>query len=426
MKKKICIIGGGPCGMRMAENLSKEDTHIILVERETKLGGCWKVEWKRSYFTEHSPRVLSTGYKTFFKKIKPYNLETVPVYNSTATENKLMFTNFIYNNLSYFDMFKFLYGITFYNENDDRTVQEWLDDKNISVKGKNGIRKLCIVLATIPENLSWVALCDSIRKDTGGLIVNLKSSDYWIKKYENELSKKCSIYKSSEITKINYKNTKVTSITTSKGDNIRADLFIFCIPVYQLWTLFKKNKISLSDWTYDDVLKSSYSSIGFQLHFTKKQKFPEKWCTSCTGDWSIIMLNTSKYFEHFSRNPNIKDVYSFTIIDTFTKSKYINKSVNDLDSIDSIISEALRQLKESLQVKILPIEITVTKGLKKIKGVWQSKDTGFAITPKGTIDQETDFDNMFTVGPHNLDKISVLESAFESADLFYERIKHIF
>lgn len=420
MVKTVCIIGGGPTGMRVAERLC-DKFDVSVFEKSSKLGGCWKVEWKQSYFTEHSPRVLSTGYKKFFEKIKPYNLETVPVYNSTATENKLMFTNYIYNNLSYFDMFKFLYGITFYNKNDKRTVKEWLDDNNISEKGKNGIRKLCIVLSGSPDNLSWISVCKTIRTDSGGLIVNLKTSDYWLKKYENELNKKCKIYKSNEVSKINYKNNKINSITTTNGNNIRADIFIFCIPIYQLWNLFKKNKISLSDWTYDDVLKSSYSSIGFQLHFTKKQKLPEKWCSSCMGDWSIIMLNTSKYFEHYTRNPNIKDVYSCTINDTFSKSKYINKSVNELDSINDIISEALRQLKEVLQTNILPTEITVTKGLKKIKGVWQSKDTGFAITPKGIIEQETQFKNGFIVGPHNLNKISILESAFESADLFCDK-----
>ena len=300
--KKVCIIGGGPTGMRVAEHLST-DYNVSIFEKSSKLGGCWKIEWSNSFFTEHSPRVISTGYTRFFDKIKQYNLQTVPVYNGTTTENRLMFGMYIYSNCSFFDTMKFLYGITFYNKNDTRTVQEWMNDKHISKKGQNGIKKLCIVLATIPENLSWAALCEAVRVDSGGLLVNMTSGDEWVRLYEKELIMKgCHIYKNLEIEKIHTRNDRVTSIRLKGGALIRADHYVLCIPPFQLYQLLDKSKLELPGWDYPRILESSYSSIAFQLHFTTKQNFPGNWCNTCMGDWSIIMLNTSKYYTRFSLN----------------------------------------------------------------------------------------------------------------------------
>ena len=418
MVKTVCIIGGGPTGMRVAERLcDKYDVSVF--EKSSKLGGCWKIEWMNSYFTEHSPRVISTGYKRFFEKIKDYNLEAVPVYNTTATGNRIMFATYIYSNLSFLDLFKFLYGITFYSKKDKRTVQEWMDDNSITEKGQNGIKKLCIAIATVPEYLSWVAMCLFFKTD--GVIVNLTSGDYWLKKYEKELKGKCNLYKNVEVNRLHHNTEKVNSIKLKNGVLVKADYFIVCIPTYQLYSLFDKSNIKIENWDYDDIIKASYTSIGFQLHFDSVQQFPDNWCNSCMDDWSIIMLNTSKYYTQFTKDPRIKDVYSCTIIDTFTKSQHLGKSVNDLTNINDIIQEALRQISNRVGYKIKPYKVTVTSGLKRKNKLWQGKDSAFSITPKGTIPTNTTYNNLFTVGPHNLNKISVLEGAFESADLFCDK-----
>ena len=264
MVKTVCIIGGGPTGMRVAERLCNK-YNVSVFEKSSKLGGCWKIEWVNSYFTEHSPRVISTGYKRFFEKIKDYDLEAVPVYNSTATENRFMFATYIYSNLSFLDLFKFLYGITFYSSKDKRTVQEWMDDKGISKKGQNGIKKLCIAVATTPENLSWFALCSFFKTD--GVMVNLTSGDYWVKKYEKELNSRCHLYKNIEVERLYHDTKKIKSIKFKNGALYRADYYIVCIPPYQLYSLFDRSIIKIDNWDYDDIIRSSYSSIGFQLHF---------------------------------------------------------------------------------------------------------------------------------------------------------------
>ena len=107
------------------------------------------------------------------------------------------------------------------------------------------------------------------------------------------------------------------------------------------------------------------------------------------------MLNTSKYYTQFTKDPRIKDVYSCTIVDTFTKSKHLGKSANDLTNVNDIIQEALRQISNRVGYKIKPYNVTITKGLTRIKGIWQGKDSAFAITPKGIIPTHTMYNNLF-------------------------------
>ncbi|MFW5721261.1 MAG: NAD(P)-binding protein, partial [Bacteroidota bacterium] len=82
------IYGGGPTGMTLAYLLSKNNKKVLLVEKEDKLGGCWKVEWfKNKYFTEHSPRVLlqdtnSSLFKLFNKISFNWKEETVSTYGN--------------------------------------------------------------------------------------------------------------------------------------------------------------------------------------------------------------------------------------------------------------------------------------------------------------------------------------------------------
>ena len=46
----ICIFGGGPTGLRLADKLSIEGHTIELHDKENKLGGCWKVDWENGYY----------------------------------------------------------------------------------------------------------------------------------------------------------------------------------------------------------------------------------------------------------------------------------------------------------------------------------------------------------------------------------------
>ena len=155
MVKKIIICGGGPCGLVCAYLLTKKGHSVTIVERSSKLGGCWKVDWEDKLFTEHSPRVLSTNYLNFFKLLHeldiPIKLNGVYANTATDTTNKIM--KFIKNNFSFLDFIKFGAYITLsiFGHRTNMTVQEWLNKVNLSKTGRFTIRIMCILFADIPK-----------------------------------------------------------------------------------------------------------------------------------------------------------------------------------------------------------------------------------------------------------------------------------
>ena len=90
---KYIIFGGGPCGMRLADNLSDQGHQVELYERKDQLGGCWKVEWKDGYFTEHSPRVMTTKYSRIGELVEELGLKDPyrRIYGTKSQSNWMFF-----------------------------------------------------------------------------------------------------------------------------------------------------------------------------------------------------------------------------------------------------------------------------------------------------------------------------------------------
>ena len=56
---KYIIIGAGPAGLSLAYILALNNYDVVLVEKDSILGGSWNSSWiNNKYFTENSPRVF--------------------------------------------------------------------------------------------------------------------------------------------------------------------------------------------------------------------------------------------------------------------------------------------------------------------------------------------------------------------------------
>jgi len=433
---KVLVFGGGPTGLSISDKLLQLGYEVELHEKSDQLGGCWKVTWQGDYFSEHAPRVITTDYHNFYKLIDKYKLETSDVYGGVIY-SKYYLGKFIYKNLSFTDLTKFFsYMYIYNNNNDNRTVEKWMKDVNISKKGRNGITKLSLDVATHPKYLSFRVFMRSLKEGSTDLIkfVNLKSGDLWVHKYKKDLEKKgLKIFTNSKLKSLKIKENNIVSAVIENdksfpnNNELKADHFVLSMPLYALRKVLKsshspKIKNNWMEWSkFEKYVKfSTYSGIGFVLHFKEEQQFPPDWCGTCMGDWSIIMIHTSKHLKKFSKDRKIKDVYSCVIVDTETKSKIIKKSADECETKDEIMTESLRQLSELSGYTLEPDVITFNKSLKRYKNHWYVSDTAFAITPKGTLKQKGKIDNLFSVGPHNLDKIAILENAFISSNLLIE------
>ncbi|CAN0229009.1 unnamed protein product, partial [Phaeothamnion confervicola] len=74
MSYDAAIIGGGACGLAIAQALSAVGQTVILFERESSLGGCHRVMRVpiagESFFSHHSPVIYTDAYKTFKALLK--------------------------------------------------------------------------------------------------------------------------------------------------------------------------------------------------------------------------------------------------------------------------------------------------------------------------------------------------------------------
>lgn len=435
------VYGGGPTGMTLAYILSKNNYKVALIEKESKLGGCWKVEWQQNkYFTEHSPRVLLENNSSFFNLLKnigfDYKKETVNTYGNTL-QSSLKFMKFFLQNLTLSDYFKIFIG-RFNLKN--YTITEWMNNLNLSSKAKKAFTLFSILLANSPDKLLISEMFKGVSLPVK--FIQFTDNEKWINLLEIELIKnKVDIFKNHSLEnliyhtdslKIEQGNLRFTKTWTGKSQRIivgKNHLLTFppkamydflnkqIDVIRNNWIQLKGNK--LNQWLED----STYYSFGFQLHFKQsKLENPnldiskDDWCWSCMNDYNLIILPTSDFQKVYSKDNTIKTVWSCTIVDTDRTIKKLNKTINKM-SKQQIIDDVLNYL---FQLKnITPDIITFYDGVKKdiINGKikWTSKDSAFSVGKSGVVPSEGKINNLSWIGSHNQEGITVINKAVDIA-----------
>jgi hypothetical protein len=426
---KFIIFGGGPCGMRLTDNLSRLGHQVELHEKKEILGGCWRVEWKNGYFTEHSPRVMTDQYKLVLELVARLGLEDPyrPVYGGRF-ETTWKFLKYSLKNLSIFDNIKFMNSLLTISKADRRNMQEWIDESNITNSGKKGIYNLCVSLQSVPKDVSAYAFFDAIYGGFGkSEFIQFREGDRWLKVWEEDLRsrKGVKIVTNSELIRLETKGRKIVSAMTN-GGKISGDHFLCSFPLWNFQEMIQRCNSPLlrNNWMEEEMFikyckDSSYSAIGVQLHFDKKMNLDMDWCQTCMGDWSIVMLETSKFTEDFTKKKDIVEVWSLALVDFTKKSKRLDKTLGKLD-YKEIIEEVLFQLEMTLNRKVKPKTVTINVDIND-KGKWELRDSAFSITPKGPVEPKGQISNLFLVGCQNQFKIAILDGALESADNLVSR-----
>ena len=115
MNYELIIVGAGPAGLALAQCLrSTYKNKILIIEKESEIGGCHRVRRVDKIFTEHGPRIYSNTYKNFqmllkdmdsdfYKLFTPSNFSISESGGQTAFST-ISFIIFIYIN-------KYLYKI---------------------------------------------------------------------------------------------------------------------------------------------------------------------------------------------------------------------------------------------------------------------------------------------------------------------------
>ena len=421
------IYGAGPTGLTLAYHLSKNNK-VLLIEKENKIGGCWKVEWEQDkYFTEHSPRVIvDTLFKCnpFFKLLKMINYDYKKDLRNTygnifQTNMKLL--SFFLKNLTFMDKLKLLI-LLLSKKIYKLTVTEYCDILKISNKGRRCLTIFSLLLANTPDKL----LMSELYGSSGiPMFYQFSDNEKWLNIMEQTLiNQNVTIMKNTTVTKLNVNNNKIISSEIISNDNktIEGNKHILCLPPIAFYNLLKNSNI-LDNWrnNMDEWVElSHYYSFGFQFHFKYKidNELINKWCWSCFNDYNLIMLPTSKYATKYSYDDTIKTVWSMTIVDTTKYINSVNKTVNDMTK-DEIVDDIInKMINMGLNMDKDNMVITFYDGVEKINGKWTSKDSAFSVGKTGCINVKGTIDNLYTVGPHNKKGITTINKAVECANDF--------
>ena len=421
---KISIFGGGPTGLRLTDQLSKRGYTVELHDKEDKLGGCWKVDWEDGYYREHAPRVMTTSYIKTLKLFDQLGFTTKNIYGGSL-EVTVMFFRYFYRHLTTIDIMRVIYAIYFYPENDKRTLHKWMKDNKISDNGRLALAKLGLSLATKPEELLAYPFFQSISEGQGSKFIQSVNNDRWITTWEAELAKRnnVKIVKNSKLISLDCHKEGYKGKTSKKS--IITDVAICAMPLYALKDVLEKSspKIKNNWMPFKDFEKftfqSSYSGVGFQLHFTEEMPDPSTWYAGFT-DWNVEVISLRSYSSEMSHNPQIKDVWSCVVVDTNAVSTHLGKKMNDMDDINDVTEELIRQLTLSYGRSINPFKVTVSKGIRynKKKKYWDMDHSGYNPSFGGPLPCTGELKNLHSVGPHNIYEITVLENAIRAADRF--------
>jgi hypothetical protein len=170
------------------------------------------------------------------------------------------------------------------------------------------------------------------------------------------------------------------------------------------------------------VDKSSYTGIGFQLHYVEYFKLPEQWCWSCVGDWKIIVIDKTNTLKTISYDKSIKQVLSCVIVDLDSKSTYLKKTVNECNDLDEIANEGIRQINQLSDIHYAPKKITFSDNLFKSQDFgWESRNSSFSPSV-GKLPYKGKIKNLYSIAPHNTDEVVIIETAIRNAQDFSKNV----
>jgi len=470
----IIIFGGGLSGLTLAHELIKSNLKILVVEKDHELGGMARSNIEsNSLPSEHSWRGYPPFYKNTFQIMKE-----IPYYDSTVFDNLSIPIDFylLYDR-------KYKYKST--TNIKDRIILAYLGGKYLMAGDRRDYYYTYNVEPFLKKHLSddgynyiinWTAGTGyglekhtlsmghlfhfpiisyvhkgrhtSIHESCEGNIdpscsrrwqvMNGPTSDVWIKPWVNYLKRRgVDILTDTELVKINHKNNVITSAEVKVGGIIQTLVskeYILSINPYNSVDVLKNSNMTGLYNTFKSLTENTKSKqISFRIGIDKDIKYPV--------DNIGFLMNDSEYNitwypqeKHWKKKPNIKSLWSGTIIDSVKKGKLFNKSAEKIDT-DGLKEEIIYQIlrsksfqkliydnngfhikKEDIDYMEIWNEWSYIDGLQEQRNKkWINNIYNEQFRPS----QKTKYENLYLSGAHTKTTINIwsMESAIESGKI---------
>ena len=416
----LIIVGAGPAGLALAHASSSLYRRILIIDKETEIGGCHRVKRDvNGLFTEHGPRIYLSIYYNFFNLMNEMGLQVEDVFVNYKYSFDDVAKEKLLPHYTFYELFMFALTYLMYVINDDYgkdiSLYEYLRGHGFSLKVIDIFDRLCrftdggnVYSYSLNKILK---LTDSspmlqIYQPKAPLDVVLFST--WKKFLSN---RGVDFMLGFHIVDYDIQNNNVETITLSNSEKIRCGKLVFAVPPVALANIIQyENGLRNAFGNYSDferwVDKTKYIDyISITYHFKDKLGLSIKNGLTFDTDWGIVVINLSDYMETVDdADAGYSTVLSTAVSICDKNSRTTYKKANEC-SADELINEVHRQIKESIFTN-LPDDykaiINPNNYYDTYKNKWACRDNAYFNTySEKYIPFYSSINNVYNVGTHN-------------------------
>jgi len=402
------VIGSGPTGLTCAHAINKKGYTCLVIDRESSPGGCHRVDRVNGLFSEHGPRIYSTGYLNFHSLLKQHNVQsgfksykfaiTTSLAKSSDNTTSQALNIFTASELLYISMCyaHSMIDAEYYLARSAQSVFSHFGKQSLEY-----IDKICrLTDGAGADRYTAYQFFQLINQNIlYGILEPSHPNDMdigWVQQFVTSLQKKGVQFRMNQpVIKLQAGRGQGQDYniytTTNKyiGKNI-----VFATPTDTLAKFFPKfNDIVLE--TYNRAsLYETY--IPFTLHWDERLNLQDIWGQG-VGPWNIAWIVMSDYI----KDPNTTGTLISCCISKLNTPGINGKSVNQCN-LDEIKKESLQQLKPLLG-GVVPKHFVMSPHVYFDK-VWKNTDTAYMLTPQNyniKFPFKMNGENIFSVGTHN-------------------------
>lgn len=416
----LIIVGAGPAGLALAHASSSLYRRILIIDKETEIGGCHRVKRDvNGLFTEHGPRIYLSIYYNFFNLMNEMGLQVEDVFVNYKYSFDDVAKEKLLPHYTFYELFMFALAYLMFVIDDDYgkdiSLYEYLRGHGFSLKVIDIFDRLCRF--TDGGNVYSYSLNKILKlTDSSPMLqiyqpkapLDMVLFSTWKKFLSN---RGVDFMLGFHIVDYDIQNNNVETITLSNSEKIRCGKLVFAVPPVALANIIQyENGLRNAFGNYSDferwVDKTKYIDyISITYHFKDKLGLSIKNGLTFDTDWGIVVINLSDYMEKVEEaDTGYSTVLSTAVSICDKNSRTTYKKANEC-SADELINEVHRQIKESIFTN-LPDDykaiINPNNYYDTYKNKWACRDNAYFNTySEKYIPFYSSINNVYNVGTHN-------------------------
>lgn len=438
----IVCIGAGPAGLAFAHCCSRIGKKVLIIEKESVIGGCHRVRRVDGLFTEHGPRVYSSTYKTMIMLLEDMSLKFEDLFTPYNFKIGEISGKTVFNTLKFSELFLFaveFIKLLFNNTHGKhKSVSQFMIEHSFTNESKDIVDRICRL--TDGTSSEYYTLNQFLQLVNQQMMYTLYQPKYpndigLFKVWKNHLEKQgVKFMMNTKVQKFDFNEKGIVSNlylrngTTSEIGRLVTNnsKVILAVPPQNMVSILSSSGIidhELEKW----AIKTSYLDyITVVFHWNKRLDLPKVYGFTRT-DWGIAFIVLSNYMKF--DDDNSQTVISVGITRKDYKASRINKTVDECNKSE-LINETFLQLKESFPNLETPSHSIISPGNVLVdfngKKKWTCLDTAFIAAAEQPYLKPELGSNLYTLGTHNGNhyyKFTSMESAITNGVVLANKLE---